>query len=91
MVASGDFNGDGRSDVAWWNSETGALYLYFMNGLAAPTYATLERIGSNQWKVVGAADFNGDGYADLLWRNDATGVVKSPAPVHRVRRTTSNE
>jgi Ca2+-binding RTX toxin-like protein len=72
VVASGDFNGDGRSDILWrhssgvfaeWQgSASGAL----VNAGAVLTGAT----GS----VVGAGDFNGDGRQDILMRS-GSGVI----------------
>ena len=66
----GDFNGDGRSDVAsetnagaWWVSLTPA------SGTGTPTpWATL---ASFQFPTVG--DFNGDGRSDIAVRNAANG------------------
>ncbi len=73
VVAIGDFDGDGKSDIYWRNSATGRNDLWLMNG-AAPTTATTVYIEpSASWKVRGTGDFNGDGRADVFWRNDTTG------------------
>ena len=70
VVGTGDFNGDGRSDILWRNDngELGdwlgtASGGYIVNGAASVTVPT-------SWHVVGTGDFNGDGRSDILWRND---------------------
>ena len=70
-----DFNGDGKSDLAWRNSSTGEDYLWFMNGTQIGSSAPPQTVTDQDWKVVGTGDYNGDGKADLLWRNTATGEV----------------
>jgi hypothetical protein len=67
----GDLNGDGKSDIVWRNvggPDTGALFLWLMNGasIVLPTY--LDPIGTD-WSILGTMDFNGDGKSDILWRN----------------------
>jgi hypothetical protein len=69
-----DFNGDGRSDVIWRNSSTGANYLYPMNGTTIlPAEGYLRTVADQNWKMVAFGDFNGDGKADIFWRNASTG------------------
>ena len=66
-----DFNGDGKSDILWRNSSTGANAIWksasSSSSLAVNTLDTA-------WKVAGVGDFNGDGIADILWRNSSTGA-----------------
>ena len=62
-----DFNGDGKSDIAWRNSN-GDVAIWLMNGtqtLSAPDIGNVP----TSWSIVGQRDVNGDGYADLIWRN----------------------
>ena len=74
VVGTGDFNGDGRTDILWRNSSTGENYVYPMNGLAIlGTEGYLRTVADQAWKVAGTADFNGDGKTDILWRNSGTG------------------
>ncbi len=71
IVGADDFNGDSQSDLLFWNSSTGVLDFWLMNGATrasslpitgAPTLAT-------NWKLAATGDFNADTKPDLLWRN----------------------
>jgi hypothetical protein len=69
---SGDFNGDGKSDILWQNKATGQVVIWEMNGsqvLQSQPIATLP----SQWKVGSVVDANGDGKADIVWRDSNTG------------------
>jgi hypothetical protein len=71
IVGVGDYNGDGRDDILWRNTDgTITDWLASPNGSAAPNAANLWTAVPNDWKVVGTGDFNGDGLADILWRNN---------------------
>ncbi|MBL0141444.1 MAG: VCBS repeat-containing protein [Betaproteobacteria bacterium] len=68
-----DFNADGKPDIIWSNTATGATYVWRMNGpalLSDSFYATIDP----SWKIQGVADFNGDGHPDIVWRNTANGA-----------------
>jgi hypothetical protein len=62
-----DFNGDGKSDIAWRDS-SGDTAIWLMNGASVLSSAALGNVPTT-WSIVGQRDFNGDGYADLLWRD----------------------
>ena len=66
VVATGDFNGDGKADIVWI-SKSNALYIWLSNGsgFSSRYVATV----ASGWNVVGAGDVNGDGKADLLFQN----------------------
>ena len=64
---SGDFNGDGKSDILWLNTN-GQAAIWLMNGTTPTTEALVGAPGPS-WHVVGTGDFNGDGKSDILWRN----------------------
>ena len=71
---SGDFNGDGKSDILWRNTATGAVGMWLMNGTTITSYMAVDTVGSN-WSIAGTGDFNGDGKPDILWRSSASGEV----------------
>jgi hypothetical protein len=73
-AASGDFNGDGKSDILWQDTSTGAVEIWLMNGTAKLSSGSPGSLGT-EWSIVGVGDFNGDGDADILWRNTSTGEV----------------
>ena len=77
IVGTGDFNGDGKPDIVWWNRNSGTLYLWYMDGVTriGDGYFSMRGISDTRWKVAGVADFNGDGHPDILWQHDTLGWV----------------
>lgn len=73
-IASGDFDGDGQTDLVWRNTQTGRVVLWLMNGTTR-TGTTVRWSGDAAWVPIAAADFNADGKRDLAWRNATTGRV----------------
>jgi len=73
QVAAGDFNGDGKSDVLWRNSATGANSIWLMNGTTVTSNAAFSTVTDASWKIAGVGDFDGNGKADILWHNSASG------------------
>ncbi|MBW0005827.1 MAG: VCBS repeat-containing protein [Hyphomicrobiales bacterium] len=73
VAGIGDFNGDGKSDVLWQNTN-GSLIDWTMNGsqIASSQNVTLGGTPvapNSSWSIAGFGDFNGDGKSDILWRN----------------------
>jgi hypothetical protein len=66
-VGTGDFNGDGKTDILWRNSD-GTVGLWLMNG-AQVISTTSFGILPASWSIFETGDFNGDGKSDILWRN----------------------
>lgn len=73
-VVPGDFNGDGRSDVALFDSPNAKLYTYLSQGLSgtnvsmtgvSSSLASLGYSGATPYTVV-VSDINGDGRADIV-------------------------
>jgi RPA family protein len=70
IVGIGDFNGDGRSDILWRNTDGRITdWLGNANGGFTPNAANFLDNVSTDWKVVAIGDFNGDGHSDIMWRN----------------------
>jgi Ca2+-binding RTX toxin-like protein len=71
IVGTGDFNGDGKSDILW-RADTGHLsdWLGSSSGAFVNNDANAATWAPTSWHIVGTGDFNGDGKVDLLWRAD---------------------
>ncbi|MEM6401657.1 MAG: VCBS repeat-containing protein [Cyanobacteria bacterium P01_D01_bin.116] len=65
-----DFNGDGKNDKFWRNTQTGETAIWLMDGIN-PNAETLQQVDAS-WDV-GFADFNSDNKTDIFWRNQASG------------------
>ena len=72
-IASGDFNGDGKSDILWQNSVTQNFEVWEMNG--ANILAQSASIGAVGLTAIGTGDFNGDGDSDIVFRDPAGDAV----------------
>jgi hypothetical protein len=68
VVATGDLDGDFRTDLIWSDPVTGESAYWLMDGLERSAEGTLLR--SAEWRVVGTGDLNADGRSDLLWFNE---------------------
>src|SRR5205823_4871873 len=66
-AAMGDFNGDGKADIAWyeaWNDH--AITVALSNGAGFVNQGKwLSGFGVPDWAATG--DFDGDGKADIAW------------------------
>ncbi|MEO7410339.1 MAG: FG-GAP-like repeat-containing protein [Sphingomicrobium sp.] len=70
VVGTGDFNGDGRDDILWRNTDgTVTDWLATAAGGFTANDANAARFVPTSWTVVGTGDFNGDGRDDILSRN----------------------
>jgi len=74
VVGTGDFNGDGKSDILLRDT-SGDIAIWEMNGttILNPNSAGVGNL-SAAWSVAETGDFNGDGYSDILWR-DTSGDI----------------
>jgi len=71
IAATGDFNGDGRSDVLWRHANGMiTVWLGQTDGRIVDNASNFLTNPGTAWHVVGSGDFNGDGRDDILWRND---------------------
>jgi hypothetical protein len=82
IVGSGDFDGNGRTDLLWHNGSTGESQIWQMNGYRVTGRETvLGEDGSPAlvgapWAIAGTNNFNQDLAADILWHNDTTGETQ---------------
>ena len=68
MIATGDFNGDGTTDVFWKTATDGLTSEWLMSpdgGLLTNPAGTPATGG---YDVVATGVFNGDGTTDILWK-----------------------
>ncbi len=68
-VASGDFDGDSRTDYLL-RQASGATFMW--RAAAPSTYTPIG--GDADWSVFATGDFNGDGRTDLVWRQSSSGA-----------------
>jgi hypothetical protein len=69
VIATGDFNGDGKADLVW-RHVSGDTALWLMDGT---TFLAGRGLHTYPWDIAGIDDFDGDGKSDILWRNSITG------------------
>lgn len=70
IETSGDYDGDGRTDLVWRQSTTGLHSMWLMNEWHVSDQAIIG--GSKTFRLVATAadyDANGDGCTDLIWRD----------------------
>ncbi len=75
IVGSGDYNGDGRSDVLLHNAFENKFDLWTMGEGGTHQSEILPDDFGNAAEVIASGDFDGDGMSDILWRNLENGEV----------------
>ena len=75
IQGTGDFNGDGKTDILWRQTTTGDIGLWTMDGNAVQSAALVGSSLDPRWSAVATGDFTGDGKTDILWRNSETTEV----------------
>jgi FG-GAP-like repeat len=68
IAGTGDFDGDGKTDILWRQTTTGKVLIWKMNGVQPPKFLNAGS-ATTDWQIAGTGDFDGDGKADILWRN----------------------
>ncbi len=71
-IGVGDANGDGKTDVWWFNPTSQQIGIWLMSGnQSASNIVGYAYPGINYapWVPVQVADYDGDGIADVLWHN----------------------
>lgn len=78
-VAVADFDGNGRPDLVYQNTQTSQVNVDYYGGTGGATLmgsACLScGINTTGWHVVAAADFDGNGTPDLVYQNTGTSQV----------------
>lgn len=69
-----DFDGDGKTDILWRNQESGADFVWLMDGTALRARVPLPVMSDVQQEIGAAQDFDGDARPDLLWRHRTSGA-----------------
>jgi hypothetical protein len=87
ITTTGDFNGDGKSDLMWRNTD-GSTSLWLMNGTTVQGYGSFGAIPTS-WQITATADFNGDGKSDLMWRQHRRQHQPVAHERHRSRKATA--
>lgn len=72
IAGTGDFDGDGKSDVIWRDSATGDTVMWLMDGATYKSSHYMITIPGS-WAIAVTGDFDGDGKSDLVWRDNVTG------------------
>ena len=77
IAGTGDFNGDGRTDLFWRHQQTGLMTVWFMNGLTFSAAGMLSHnvVTDLKWEIRAIADINDDGRPDLLWQHRDEGFL----------------
>ena len=73
VIGTGDFTGDGTTDILWRDSVTGQVtdWLGTSTGGFTQNSSNFSTQVAADWHIVSTGDFNGDGIDDILWRNDS--------------------
>lgn len=74
IIGSGDFTGDGTTDMLLRNATTGAVAGWQMGNGAIQSGLGLGNTPAT-WQLADTGDFNNDGTTDIIWRDTATGQV----------------
>ncbi len=78
IVGAPDLDGDGKSDLLFYNTQTGEVSYWscdLSNNTVLAYHGDIAQVPDLNQHLIGAEDLNGDGYADLIWRDQTTGVI----------------
>lgn len=77
IAGAGDFNGDGKTDIAWQHMTDRWLAVWLMDGISVVSSELMgpNKVGDARWMLVAVADINLDMKADLVWRHRDSGDI----------------
>ena len=80
IVGTGDFDGDGDTDILWRNYGSGAYQglnvIWYMTGASKDSEVVFSQVLDTNWQIAVVGDFDGDGDTDILWRNYGSGAYQ---------------
>jgi hypothetical protein len=89
ITGVGDFNGDGFSDILWYNVTSGDVAVWALQGTnIVANVGAGNADPSTGWSIQGVADVDHDGISDIVWRLASTGqtafwMMSSPSSVKK--------
>ncbi len=84
IVSTGDFDGDGTSDILWRDTATSTMRVWLMESgtkvkeggdLLIQDGTGQAQSRQRQWIIGATGDVDGDGSTDIVWRNTTSGEV----------------
>jgi|GEM_PF-1062186 len=75
IVATGDVNGDGTTDILWWNNTTGQVYGQIIVNGKVSGGGIIDTNPDTTWEIVSTGDTHGSGKSELFWWNSTTGQL----------------
>ena len=84
IVSTGDFDGDGVSDILWRDTATSTMRVWLMESgtkvkeggdLLIQDGTGQAQLRQSQWIIGATGDVDGDGSTDIVWRNTTSGEV----------------
>ena len=77
IVGAPDIDGDGKSDLLFWNDQTGGVSWWgcdLANSAVNSFNGDFAQVSDTSWHLMGSEDANGDGHPDLIWWNANSGI-----------------
>src|SRR5690606_21499764 len=75
IAGTGDFNGDGRTDILWRDHANTQVWIWEATAAGGFT-SKYVRYYPQGWNIVGVGDANRDGRSDIFWHNPTAGRVQ---------------
>jgi hypothetical protein len=69
IAGAADIDADGHPDLVWQDDTTGALSVWYMNGVVRTSVGPLGTGAANPvWRIRSIGDYDGDQRPDLIWQ-----------------------